>query len=383
MPRRRLSRQQNVYFKTLANFTGTNEGCDPITGLVQGTDGNLYGTTDWECAYRYGTVYRVTPSGQLTTLYSFCLQSNCPDGYWPNGLIRGVDGSLYGTTAGGGAYNNGTVFKITLSGTLTTLYSFCAQSGCPDGSEPETVVQANDGSFYGTTAVGGSGNCYAGCGTVFRMTPSGALTTLHSLDYSDGYDPNSLVQASDGNFYGTAYGAGAYGDGTVFKISPSGTFTALYSFCLLSECPDGDNPLGLVQASDGSFYGTTRAGGANCIWTGGCGTVFKITPSGTLTTIHSFDGTDGSNPLAGVIQAADGNFYGTTANTNGQPGSVFEITPAGVLTTLHSFNGTYPYAGLVQASDGSLYGTTYEGGAYGDGTVFRLGVVNTCATCRP
>ncbi len=223
---------------------------------------------------------------------------------------------------------------------LTTLHAF---AGYPnDGSAPSAgLVQATDGNFYGTTYAGGtSGNCQGGCGTVFRITPGGTLTTLHSFDCYDGASPTAaLVQGTDGNFYGTTYGGGAnqyYG--TVFKITPSGTLTSLYSFCAQANCTDGSMPYaGLVQGTDGNFYGTTLEGGANSgcsLGSGTCGTVFKITPGGTLTTLHSFCAqsgcADGGNPYAGLVQASDGNFYGTTfeRGANGY-GTVFKITPSG------------------------------------------------------
>ena len=233
--------------------------------------------------------------------------------------------------------------------TLTTLHTFAGYS--TDGATPYAgLVQATDGNFYATTYAGGtSGNCQGGCGTVFKITPGGTLTTLHSFDWYDGASPTgALVQGTDGNFYGTTYGGGAnqyYG--TVFKITPSGTLTSLYSFCAQANCADGAMPYaGLLQASDGNFYGTTLEGGANSgcsLGSGTCGTVFKITPGGTLTTLYSFCAqpgcADGGNPYAGLVRGSDGNFYGTTfgRGANGY-GTVFKITPAGALTTLHSFD---------------------------------------------
>ena len=288
-----------------------------------------------------------SPAQVLTTLHSFggsstdC-QSQPGCGSYPlAGLVQASDGNFYGTTEGSGGNNNcvsgcGTVFKITPSATLTTLYRFCSQANCADGESPRAgLVQASDGNFYGTTENGGANNCapYYGCGTVFKITSSGALTTLHSFARSDGAYPGAgLVQASDGNFYGTTYVGGTNNYGTVFKITPQGTLTTLHSF----DGSDGANPAdGLLQASDGNFYGATSYGGASNDCYGGCGTVFKITSSGTLTTLHSFAGSDGANPPAR----------------------------------------------LVQASDGNLYGTTYVGGADGRGTVFRLVTVRACAIC--
>jgi uncharacterized repeat protein (TIGR03803 family) len=384
---------QSVSFTTLASFDGT-DGESIEAGLAQGTDGNFYGTTYFGGAYDWGTVFKITPSGTLTTLYSF----NGSDGSeLTGGLVRGTDGNFYGTADGGGAYLGGMVFRITPTGTLTTLYSFCSQSGCTDGHWPtDALVQASDGNFYGTTEGGGifnNNNCFVpggGCGTVFKITPTGALTTLYRFcsqpNCTDGNNPyGGLVQGTDGNLYGNTTGGGVESDpcpvgcGTVFKITPGGVLTTLHSF----DSYDGESPYGtLVQATDGNFYGTTGAVGP-----GGYGTVFKITPSGTLTTLQNL-----MQPHAGLVQASDGNFYGTT-DEGGFPGcgnygcgTVFKMTPSGTLTTLHSFgpaDGAHPVAPLVQAADGFFYGTTYDGGIHGDGTVFRIGVVNNCPTCRP
>jgi uncharacterized repeat protein (TIGR03803 family) len=286
----------------------------------------------------------------LTTLHSFCSQGGqCLDGTDPNGrLIQAANGKFYGTTSGGGAghcasvYDFGTVFTITPSGTLTTLYNFCSQISkeiCTDGDSPDAgLVQGTNGNFYGTTAQGGANGSNAG---------------------------------------------------TVFSITASGTLTTLYSFCSQTNCTDGSSPqAGLVQGSDGNFYGTTFAGGANSDCSiGGCGTIFKITPSGTLTTLYSFCAqsgcTDGFYPQAGLIQGTDGNFYGTTTQggANGKNGTIFEITPSGTLATLYSFcsqtnctDGQNPQAALFQDTNGTFYGTTYASGANGYGTVFNLSV---------
>jgi uncharacterized repeat protein (TIGR03803 family) len=389
----------SVKFTHLVDFDSSN-GNVPRSSLVQGRDGNLYGTTYYGGYYGAapfaGTVFRVTPTGTLKTLYSFCAQTNCLDGYGPNGLVLATDGNFYGTTEFGGVFNNsfycgtqivgcGTVFKITPSGTLTTLYSFCAQTNCTDGNNPNgaTLVQGTDGNFYGTTVGGGTN----GGGTVFKITPKGALTTLYSFcartNCSDGQQPYAgLVQASDGNFYGTTACFGVYcvGNGTVFKMTPGGTLTTLHRFDFF----DGSVPLTpLVQADNGNLYGTTSAGGADSGFGNGFGTVFEITLRGALTTLHNFDGTDGTSPTA-LVQATDGNFYGATtsgANNNmacvGGCGTIFKITPGSALTTLYSFDGTdggNAHAGLVQATDGTLYGTTAYGGAHYNGTVFSLSV---------
>jgi uncharacterized repeat protein (TIGR03803 family) len=316
------------------------------------------------------------PDWSLTTLYSFCSQTGCTDGTDPTWLIQGTDDNFYGTTAGGGANGGGTFFKMTPGGTLTTLHSFCSQSGCTDGENPfGEPVEGTDGNFYGTTYNGGANGQG---GTAFKITPGGTLTTLHSFcsqSCTDGSSPVALIQGTDGNFYGTTPYGGANGQGgTVFKITPNGNLTTLYSFCSQTGCTDGTEPRWLIQGTDGNFYGTTQVGGAN-----NEGTVFKITPNGTLTMLYSFSFcspcTEGFLPGA-LVQGTDGNFYGTTYDggaTGG--GTIFQITPSGTLTTLYSFLfesfDSVPGM-LLQGSDGNFYGTTYwSGGSYG-GTVFRL-----------
>jgi uncharacterized repeat protein (TIGR03803 family) len=364
----------------LHSFDGA-DGATPLAGLVQATNGNLYGTTDAGGASDDGTVFKITPRGTLTMLHSF----NFTDGFGSyGGLVQATNGNLYGTTPLGGSGcagdGCGTVFKISARGTLTTLHSF----DVTDSEYPyEGLVQASNGNLYGTTSGGFDG----GDGTVYKMTPSGALTTLHSFNGTDGDIPLAvLTQHTNGNLYGTTEAGGTNGEGTVFKMTPSGKLTTLYSYCSQSNCTDGALPYaGLVQGANGNLYGTTYGGG-----TSGNGTVFEITPSGTLTTLYSFcsqtNCADGSGPEAALVRATDGNFYGTTplggSNcVNMGCGTVFRITPSGKLTTLYSFcsqsnctDGAHPYAGLVQDTNGNLYGTTQAGGASGEGTVFSLSV---------
>jgi uncharacterized repeat protein (TIGR03803 family) len=358
-------------FTTLHSFNSTN-GANPYAGLVQGTNGKFYGTTRQGGANGYGTVFSITTGGILTTLHSF----NGTDGSNPYaGLVQGTNGKFYGTTEYGGANGLGTVFSITTGGTLTTLHSF--DGTVTDGANPYAgLIQGTNGKFYGTTAYGGTGNA----GTFFSITASGELTTLHNFGDEDGaYPEGDLIQATDGKFYGTTSVGGAHPGGTVFKITPGGKLTTLYSFCRHSGCPDGATPYaGVVQAADGKFYGTTSGGGANSCGRRRCGTVFRLTAGGGLRRLHSFDGSDGSYPFAKLVQATDGNLYGTTyfGGAN-EYGTVFSITPSGTLTTLHSFDGTGgedPIAGLVQDTDGNFYGTTYFGGANSVGTAFSLSV---------
>jgi uncharacterized repeat protein (TIGR03803 family) len=390
-----LPAQDGVTFTVLHSFDSTHNS-GPEGALTQGTDGNLYGTK-----YADG-VFKITPSGTLTSLYEFCSKPGCTDGDGPvAALIQAADGDFYGTTAYGGVYINcvsgggcGTVYKITAGGTLTTLHSF----DLADGSHPDApLIQATNGNLYGTTieggANGGNGVCPTNCGTVFKITPSGTLTTLYNFCSRSGctdgdFPEGALLQAADGNFYGTTNSGGAnasqcngYGCGTVFKITPSGRLTTLYRFCSQSACSDGAAPDGaLIQGTDGNFYGTTDAGGI------GYGTVFKITPDSTLTILYSFchesGCPDGEFPQAALVQGTDGNFYSTTTGGGAIGyGTIFKITPTGVLTTLHSFDntdGSQPLSGVVEATNGKFYGTAYFGGgsecAQGCGPVFGLSV---------
>jgi uncharacterized repeat protein (TIGR03803 family) len=253
-------------FTVLLSFDGADGGVS-YAGLVQAADGNLYGTTNSGGANNYGTVFKITPEGTLTTLYSFCSQKNCTDGANPvAGLVQAKDGNFYGTTQGGGAnpgYRAGTVFEITLDGILTTLYSFCSKTNCGDGGFPVAgLVQAKDGNFYGTTPRGEAGADKRGGGTVFEITPKGSLTTLYSFcskaDCADGRYPHAgLIQANDRDFYGTTSSGGAHRAGTVFEITAKGALTTLHSFCSKTNCADGRSPYaGLAQAADGDLYGT-------------------------------------------------------------------------------------------------------------------------------
>jgi uncharacterized repeat protein (TIGR03803 family) len=357
-----------VIFTNLVSFNQTN-GAYPQAGLIQGKDGNFYGTTEFGGAGSSGTLFQMTPLGTLTNLVLF----NGTNGASPRaGLIQGLNGNFYGTTYNGGSNNAGTVFQATTNGALTTHVTFAFAN--TNGAYPIAgLVQGPDGSFYGTTAIGGTN----GYGTIFKLATNDTFTLLVSFDRTNGASPYAgLVQSSDGSLYGTTYQGGTNGGyGTIFKLTTNGTFASMYSFTGTS---DGANPYaGLVQGSDGNLYGTTFFGGTN-----GYGTVFRFATNGTFTTLVSFGNTNGAYPQAGVIQASDGNFYGTTsaggAYTNDAGlgyGTVFELATNGTLTTLVSFNGTNgasPQAGLVQSTDGNFYGTTANGGTNGYGTVFRL-----------
>jgi uncharacterized repeat protein (TIGR03803 family) len=386
----------------LLSFDGT-DGAAPQT-LLQATDGNLYGVTaDGGTTSNPsfgGTVFNITPGGSLTTLYNFCSLASCTDGGNPAaGLFEATDLNFYGVTNDGGADNlvGGTLFEIGFGGGLTTLYSLNA------GTYPRApLIEASSGKLYGTTGLGGTGTgCpktgYSGCGTIFEMGQNGGMTTFYSFcsqaDCHDGADPNAgLIVAPDGHFYGTTFREGGYKNGTFFVINPAGTLTTLHSF---HKKIDGSSVGQVILASNGNFYGTAQAGGANPGPVGpagtGAGTVFEITPQGQLTVLHNFcsqpNCTDGAQPM-GVVEGSDGNLYGTTyyGGIDGTCdiyavgcGTLFQITPSGTLTTLYSFcaqpscaDGAFPGAPPMQSTNGTFYGTTAEGGGSSDGTVYTL-----------
>jgi len=241
-------------FNTLVNFDDAN-GANPVYApLFQGVDGDLYGTTEYggngNCSNTYGIgcgiVFKFTAKSTRTTSHSFL---NAAEGKYPlSGVIQATDGNFYGTTYGGGAYNYGTIFRVSQSGALWTLHAF----DYTDGAYPfVNLIQGNDGNFYGATGSGGP-NLW---GTVFKITPSGTLTTLHAFNLDDGSYPNALVEASDGNLYGTTFYGGSEGGGIVFRITPTGTLTTLYVFCSQPRCSDGAVPSGtLVEAPDGNLW---------------------------------------------------------------------------------------------------------------------------------
>lgn len=376
-------------FNTLFNFDGENGANPNYVSLFQGTDGNLYGTAEDGgstniCSNGCGTIFNISTAGTLTVLHDFCTTENCAEGLTPEGVypyagvIQALDGNFYGTTNGGGPNASfGTVFKLTPAGTLTTLYAFCfvSSTGCPDGNSPSApLVQGSDGNLYGTTTSGGT--ALGSAGTVFKITPAGKLTTLYNFcvntNCTDGNNPMSgLIQASDGNFYGTTNQGGTKttcdgGCGSVFRITPAGELTTLHDFCSKANCVDGANPVaGLIQGKDGNLYGTTFGGG-----TGNSGVIFKISLKGSLTVLYNFCSesscADGSTPYAPLIQASDGNFYGT-AYYGGATGNgvIFSITPKKVYTVLYNFDSvnTNPVSGLMQDTNGTFYGTTFSGPA--------------------
>jgi len=387
------------------------DGFGPPAGLTFDQKGNLYGTTGAggagkDCPPSYtgcGVVFKLTPEGKETVLYSFCAQSRCADGANPYaGLAIDQKGNMYGTTYSGGAHNDaGVLFKLTPEGKETVLYSFCARGGefCTDGAKPDAgLVLDQKGNLYGTAVEGGA---YEG-GVVFKVTPEGKETVLYSFcaqfSCADGAAPLAgLIFDRKGNLYGTTFegGDGSGQPGVVFKLTPGGKETVLYSFCTQENCADGAVPLaGLIFDQKGNLYGTTFGGGVpinNCTYQQkGCGVVFKLTPKGKETVLYTFcaqttDCADGAGPRAGLVFDQKGDLYGTTiyggAYASGYYGGgvVFKLTPRGKETVLHAFcehencsDGAGPGAGLIFDQKGNLYGTTGGGGAHNGGVVFKL-----------
>jgi uncharacterized repeat protein (TIGR03803 family) len=355
-------------YKVLYKFQ--NNGIDPLypgwTGLfAQGRDGNLYSTSQ-SGGKGYGTVFQLTPAGKMTVLRSF----KSSDGTHPSsGLTLGTDGSLYGTLTGGGTTNGGRVFKITTSGAFKVLHSF----GGTEGSQPKAPpIQGTDGNFYGTTLYGKGGR--SGSGMVYKMTPQGKLTVLYQFDFTHGGGPIGLIQGTDGDFYGTAEVGGTGKLGVVFKITSRGKLTVLYNF----DGTKGQYPIGpIIQASDGNFYGTTQRGGTDNV-----GVIYKMTPSGALTTIFNFLIKDVgyATPLAGLVQGTDGKFYGGTygGGTATYFGVLFQVTSKGKFTRLYDFKhppttGAHADVSLFQHTNGTFYSDTYEGGI-GYGVLYSLGM---------
>lgn len=376
-------------FKTLYTFTGVPDGMYPTGTLVRDNAGNLYGTTQGggnsscfiEFIYGCGTVFKLSPKGTETILHTFI---NTPDGGGPvAGMVLDTSGNLYGTTNYGGTGQAGTIFKIDSSGNYSVLYNF--QSNGTQGQYPiGPLILDASGNLYGTTSgIGGSG---CGCGNVFKLDPAGNLTVLYTMTgfYDDGSQPlGQLFRDAAGNLYGTD-SAGGDGFGTVFKISSSGTEQVIYSFKNLS---DGANPWAglLVDTQKKTAIGTTYSGGKNK-----AGTVYRVNVSGAVTPLYSFSGgSDGGTPAYGtLVEDSAGNLYGTASQGGAQDdncqnascGVVFELSPNGsggyIENVIHSFtggsDGSNPIGGLIMDGAGNLYGTAASGGPADSGTVFEI-----------
>jgi uncharacterized repeat protein (TIGR03803 family) len=393
-------------------------------GLIKGTDGAFYGTTYDSINTRCGTVYKVLADGTLTVLHEFQGHfAPAPDGCRPMGeLVEGADGSLYGTTFGGGANGDatfpsgtGTVFKISKDGdsvAYSLVHSFAGYDASltywPEGVGPIGGLTIGlDGNFYGTTSFSGAGsvgggNCTSLGGTVFRLSPfdaTGTPTILHAFSFPEGCAPTNLTVASDGSLLGTTIqGGNAGGDqslgGMIFKITTTGAFSRLAVFpgTISSGTPYGYSPYAApVEASDGTLYGTTTSGGPSA---GGneSGTIYKCVPLGSmceLSLLHPFTNEDGGYPFAGLTIGTDGILYGaTSAGGEYTNGVLFQITIAGAFTQLYSFNSSDPsfnggvaYARLLRESAGTFFGTTFGGGSPSrSGTVFRFTVGSPTTT---
>jgi uncharacterized repeat protein (TIGR03803 family) len=393
------------------------DGAIPMAELIEGADGNYYTTTSiggaGTCPGEVedqipgcGAVVKITPAGALSVLYSFPYDtstSTAPNGWFPQaGLVQGKDGNFYGVATEGGTggvacadttglSGCGTVFKLTKTGTLTVLHSFCGGSGCgsltTDGAGPTgRLVFGANGALYGTTQTGGIYNGFYNQGTIFRITTTGVYTVLHVFSGNFGSEPDGanpaagLTLASNGDFYGTTTAGGASKEGTVFKMTPADKLTLLHSF---TGSSDGSMPIGaLVQASDGNLYGTCYSGGAN-----GTGTAFRITTKGVFTKIYDFaaeaaPGNIGYLPRAGLIQASDGNLYGTAWQGGAftATGTIYQLTLAGAGTLEASFEasttGFSPLGALVQGTDGRLYVTLQNNGGENSDDVQDQGAIS-------
>jgi uncharacterized protein (TIGR03437 family) len=369
-----LARAQNL--TTLLSFGGAQGSGSTNGRLVQGPDGLFYGAVETGGTHHDGAIFKITSGGVLTTLYSF----SGADGMFPSsGVTLGPDGNLYGTTYAGGtnastgypysgsSIGQGTIFKITPTGTFTVLHYFKGLDG--EGGVAGLTLSHN-GNFYGITTNGGT----SGDGTIFQVTPSGVLTTLYSFNATG--SSFGLTLGPDGDFYGTTNTC--CNGGTIFKVTPTGVLTTLYSF---SE-GNGEYPNSvLTLGPDGNFYGTATSGYEN-----GTNTIFKVTPTGLLTILYSgafasnppYLTVTGFTPYGGLTLGPDGNFYGTESfGGPSSDGSIFRVTATGVLTTLYSFSGADgedANNGLTMGSDGNFYGITLAGGIYNEGTIFSLNV---------
>jgi uncharacterized repeat protein (TIGR03803 family) len=375
--RARTQEANLIGFVPLAVTTVT-EAPSAIRGdMIRASDGNFYVVSSGGGTGR-GVIARITPDGTLSVVHA--MQTN-DEGYSPYaGVIEGSDGNFYGTTYLGGSEGGGVIYKVAPDGTYTVLRAL--GQGKLDAVLPYAgLVQAQDGFLYGTTLRGGNNDK----GTVFRLSTSGGdFSIIHHFDGANGENPEgALVVGADGNLYGTTLQGGSGNRGTVFRITTTGALTTLYSFPSLGAFnaqgqainATGANPrAGLLLAADGNFYGTAYQGG-----TGGWGTVFRMTPAGAVTVMHAFSGPSfgGAYPLSGVSQDAAGNLYGTTEFGGYlNQGTAWRIDAAGQFGLLHSFSGGAldgykPYGKLVVVGS-DLYGVSFADSTSGAGAIFKL-----------
>jgi uncharacterized repeat protein (TIGR03803 family) len=349
---------------TVASFDGSN-GSAPVGALVAAPDGTLYGTTSGggtgagpQPFSGAGTVFKVSNGGLLTAIYKFDGRTSAQP---VPGVIAGRDGNFYGVAVRGGPAQMGIAFRVTPGGSMTPLVSFTG----PNGAFPTASLVLNrDGNFYGTTLMGGTSNA----GTLFRMSPSGAVTTLASFGGAQGSKPAQLVAAPDGSLYGTTLDGGTANQGSIFRATTAGTITTVASFNFASA--QGDHYTTLTVEPNGALFGAAVWGGSD-----GKGCIYKVTPAGEITVLASFTGPNGDGPNTRLTRLPDGSYYGTTTGGGAHgKGTVFKVSPAGVITTVVSFSGPdgiEPYGPVIPMGK-DLYGTTQLGGANGRGTIFRV-----------
>src|SRR5258706_8912168 len=348
--------------KDVARVTGNNSSGTPFATPIQGRDGKIYGCS-FDPKGTAGSIFSLTAGGAMKTIYTF----DFTNGSDPTGLTLASDGNFYGTAANSGSGTYGTLFRITSAGAITVLHDFLSGS---DGAGPTSPpIQGSDGSFYGTTT--GAAGIFQS--TIYKYSTSGTFTTIFQFTDTQGNLPGSaLIQGSDGNLYGTALEGGTSNKATIYKISTSGSL--LYNSSFPADGKSGVYPSGLIQASDGNFYGTTYYGGNVGQ---GNGTVFKMDQNGVVSVLYNFSGsTGGANPSGGLVQATDGNLYGTTSagGTYGY-GTIFRISTAGRFKTLYSFStavGENPSSAPMQRTSGLFYGSLPFGSKYGYGAIYSL-----------
>jgi uncharacterized repeat protein (TIGR03803 family) len=360
-------------YSVLHSFAGGSDGGSPyFSGVILDPQGNLYGSTS------FGSLYKISSAGAYSVTYDFSCGTTT--GAAPTGtLLRDTVGNLYGNN-GPSCGNNGSVFEFDAAGNETTFYTFSASVDAPFA---DNLIEDAEDNLYGTTYLG-SGNY----GQVFKVDAAGSFTAIYTFDvYSNGaYPVGGVLSDALGNLYGAASDGGAYGGGAIFKIDTAGNESVLYS---LSSVADGSTPNGgLMMDAQGNLYGTAFLnGGSACGYEYGCGTVFKLSPSGQFTVLYAFGqhANDGYSPNGNLIMDAEGNLYGTTYRGGAfSHGTIFELSPTGTETVLHSFNestdGSEPTVGVATDPQGNLYGTTQNGGTGGFGTVFKLALQATTST---
>ncbi len=337
-------------------LNGSSDAAFPTGNIVQGRDGFMYGVgaASGRGANNTGAVYKISPAGVESVFFNFPAQF--PDCI--SGLTLGTDGNFYGTCEMTNS-SPGNIYRLTPAGVFTDLHDFT------NGGSDLPPIQASDGNFYGVVAAG-----------IYKMTPAGVFTMIHTFASPDVQPISNLTQGSDGNLYGTLTLCSNGNRGCVYKVSTTGVFSEVYLF----SDPTGYSPCtGVIQASDGKFYGATDGGaGAN-----NSGDLYSVTTAGVEVDLHAFNSTTdgscnpGSFPVVNMLQVNDGNFYGTNyGGANGNSGSIYKLTAAHVFSAFlfpgNNVDGGQPYSTLIQNTNGKIYGTTSSGGANSTGTFFSV-----------